>query len=171
MNATMISWALGGVLTASLGWNYLQQAQRDEELRAIRSLATSRRPCEFAEQGCQQDPCNESAVPCCTSESLEGLGIPADRWDSIRRRCAACTESLVDLREQMASVRERLSEELAAKALNEEVVQALTDELGKLRAAEVTQAVNVMIDLRELLTAEQVTRLWECCAESFPASP
>lgn len=135
MNKTIVSWLLAGALAASLSWNW-----RQLEARTI------------------------AAVDCATGScSLEGFELAPEQRAALEELCdRSCGESDRLEREADELQRELLAG-LTKPEVDAEASRRLADEVSDLRRRSLRSCIEGILEVREVLTAEQVATMLETC--------
>jgi Spy/CpxP family protein refolding chaperone len=141
MTNTITAWLLGGALAASLAWNFRT------------------RPAP-ASDGCSS--CSASAMDC--SAAIEALDLDPvqrgalERWSSTAcKKSAQCDSLAGELAREMFTL-------LSARDVDPERARSLADEIGRLRAQSLRECVDSMLEVRRVLSPEQVDQLLgRCC--------
>jgi hypothetical protein len=146
MNTSMGSigtWLLGGALVASLGWNALASRR-----------ATAR------ESG--RDTCNcISAVE--KLEASGGLCLTAEKKRELIDLLRQCDAQSAGADARAAEIARELRSLLCDSAADPAAVRALAKELGVVRAEAIEACVSSSLQLRTMLTPEQLGRFLDAC--------
>jgi uncharacterized membrane protein len=143
MKTLVSTWLLAGGLAASLAWN-------------VRAAWC---PAPAAPGGCV-----ETAASC--SIDLADLGLSDEQRRSLERSgAAACAES-ERLVVRASELQAELCGHLAAPDVDVEAVRGLAREIGDLRRRSLEACIDSVLEVRALLGAEQVERLFASCSVS-----
>ena len=139
MNRTLTTWLLGGALAASLTWNWRQSCR-----------AAGAEPACIAAQSC-------------TALDPAQLGLDQSQQKNLAKLCQrSCGES--DRLEQRADELQReLLAKLARPELGEADAHELVQEICELRQRSLEACVAGILEVRSLLTPEQVEALLAQC--------
>lgn len=148
MNRDLVHWILGGALAASLGWNLfsLETSAPIAEARPAPEQAAEPADCSAE---CSLDP--------------RALGLSEEQSRALSRLCA---ESCADAERLEGRARERAGELralLSAEALDEAAIDELVDEVSRLRRAALERCVTSVVDVRGVLSPQQVAELLRAC--------
>jgi len=136
-SSALVAWALGGALAASLSWNWTQYREAETHL--------------------------ECALP----SSVCGLVAPdldPECQSSLSAVCASsCTEA-DRLGAEADALQERLLASLAAPEVDPQAAEALAERIGDLRRRSLEACVRGILEVRRVLSPDEVQALLSCCS-------
>lgn len=139
MNSTTVNWLLAGALVASLGWN------AKGWLRA------------------QPEGSAETVPSCLPAPDLHNLGLSADQTRALESwRETSCDPSIqcdVDAEAKLATLHTALGDPAATP----EYLRNLASEINRLRAHSLEKCVESILEVRRVLSKEQLGALMQCC--------
>ncbi len=138
MTKSLALWMLGGALAASLSWNW-KQVERPAD-----------------EQSCA------SAASCCSIESA-GLALDEEQQQELARLCRRSCAEADRLDRRADELQRELRSSLGRPELDEEAARALVREIGELRERSLEACVGGLLEVRGLLTPEQVAAMLAQC--------
>lgn len=142
MNATTTSWLLAGALAASLAWNVKWMTRTDS---APLPPANPDAACAAAPDWDQLD-LNAAQRAALAGWSASACGVSCELDVSADAKLAELMDALSDPKVQSARLRE------------------LGQEVNRARAQSLDACVSSIIEVRRVLTPEQVEKLLRCCA-------
>jgi Spy/CpxP family protein refolding chaperone len=139
MTKTLTLWLLGGALAASLAWN-------------ARFLGRA------APAGGRASPSG------CADLDPAVLGLDQEQRAALERLCARSCVELDRLEGRADELQRELLERLSAAELAREDASALVEEIAALRRRSLETCVQGILEVRALLTPEQLRSLLEQCS-------
>ena len=143
MNASITTYLLGGALAASLAWNF-------------RSTWSAPGPSDCTS-------CVTGSGDC--SAAIAGLDLSAEQRAALASWNATACSASVAGESRAKELGRELYAALAATELDGAKARELADEIGRLRARGLRDCVDSVIEVRRVLSPEQVAQLLgSCCA-------
>ncbi len=147
MNSTTLNWLLAGALLASLGWNAKDWLRSAPASRAV------------------------AAPTCLAGPDLSNLGLSADQTRALESwRTNSCEPGFKCDSEADAKL-STLHTALRDPAATPEYLRDLAGEVNRLRAHSLETCVDSILEVRRVLSKEQLGALMQCCDSKLCSDP
>lgn len=145
MNTSIGTWMLAGALAASLCWNVKGALGRGAESPA---------------------PAASNSATCAAAIDLERLELSAEQRAALESwsasACAPACEVDLDAEQKL----EELQRALRDPRVGAETLRSLAADVSRARAKSLDACVDSILEVRRVLSAQQLQELMECCGTS-----